>query len=208
MRERFYQFARRYYGAFLFALPIAAFVFIFREVIFQGKIFLFYDVLTNFVPYFFSESKSPALINQFLLAGFPMLVTIAASWFDPVRQLLFHFFDAVDTYRIMVLSYLLLAYIGAYFFARRIGMRLETAVLAGMIYIFAGQMMLWSQAICIVVYYAILPITLLLVDYQMRSQTLIKRIVSAVCLGCILGFGWLAGHVQFLIYVYLMVGAY
>ena len=208
MRERCYQFPRTCYGAFVFVLPIVTLAFIFREVIFEGKIFLFADVLTNYLPYFFSESKSAALINQSILAGFPTLVTVSASWFDPVRQFLFHFLDAVDTYRVLVLSYLLIAYIGTYFFARRIGMRLEAAVLAGMIYIFAGQMMLWSQAIGIVVYYAMLPVALLLIDYESRTLSPIKKAVSAVCLGGILGIGWLAGHVQWLIYLYLMVGAY
>lgn len=208
MRERYYQFARTYYGAFLFVLPIVTFAFIFRDVVFEGKIFLFNDVLTNYIPYFFSESKSSALINQSILAGFPILVTVSASWFDPVRQLFFHFFDAVDTYRIMVLSYLLIAYVGTYFFARRIGIRHEAAVLSGMIYIFAGQLMLWSEAIGLVVYYALLPVVLLLVDYEVRAETLLKKVLLVVCMGLILGFGWLAGHLQFLVYVYLMVGTY
>lgn len=208
MKERFYQFARTYYGAVLFMLPIATLAFIFREVVFEGKIFLFNDVLTNYIPYFFSESKSSALINQSLLAGFPTLVTVSASWFDPVRQFFFRFFDAVDTYRIMVLSYLLIAYIGTYFFARRISMRHEAAVLSGMLYIFAGQMMLWSEAIGLVVYYALLPLVLLLVDYEMRAETSLKKLVLSVLMGIILGFGWVAGHLQFLVYVYLAVGAY
>jgi len=208
MKEHFYRCGRRYYAALLFALPIATLAFIFREIIFEGKIFLFNDVLTNYIPYFFSESKSSILITQSILAGFPILVTISAAWFDPIRQLFFHFFDAVDTYRILVLSYLLLAYVGTYFFARRIGMRHEAAVLSGMIYIFAGQVMLWSQAISIVVYYALLPIVLLLVDYEVHAQTTIKKALFSVSIGLLLGFGWLAGHVQFLVYVYLAVVAY
>src|SRR3989344_5403159 len=106
MEEPFYRCIRTPYGVILFALPIATLAFIFREVIFEGKIFLFNDVLLNYIPYFFSESKSSTLIHQSLLAGFPVFVTVSASWFDPVRQFLFHFFDAIDTYRIMVLSYL------------------------------------------------------------------------------------------------------
>lgn len=208
MRERCYRFANKYYGAFLFVLPIVTLAFIFREVVFEGKIFLFADVLTNYLPYFFSESKSSALINQSILAGFPTLVTVSASWFDPIRQLFFHFFDAVDTYRVLVLSYLLVAYVGTYAFARRIGIRHEAGVLSGMLYIFAGQMMLWSEAIGLVVYYALLPLVLLLVDYEMRAETLLKKVLLVVCMGLILGFGWLAGHVQWLVYVYLMVGAY
>ena len=208
MKEHFYRCGRRYYAAFLFALPIATFVFIFREAVFDGRIFLFVDVLTNYLPYFFSESKSSTLIQQSMFAGFPTLVSIGAAWFDPVRQLFFYFFDAVDAYRIMVLLYFLIAYVGTYFFARRIGMRHEAAILAGIIYIFAGQVMLWSQAISIVVYYALLPVALLLIDYQIRAQTTIKKSLFSVSIGILLGFGWLAGHVQFLVYVYLMVGAY
>ncbi len=208
MKERFYQFTRRYYGAFLFALPILTLAFIFRDFFFGENIFSFKDVLTNFLPYFFSESKSSTLINQSILAGFPLLVTISAGWFDPVRQFFFHFFDAVDTYRVLVLSYLLLAYIGTYFFARRLGMRLEAAVLSGVIYLFAGQMMLWSESLIIVVYYAILPLGLLLVDYSVRTQTVWKKGMCSVLMGLMLGVGWLAGHVQWLIYTYLMVGGY
>lgn len=208
MKGRCQQFIRTQHGVFLFALPIVTLAFIFREIVFGGNIFSHTDVLTNFVPYFFSESKSSVLINQSILAGFPQFVTISAAWFDPIRQFFFHFFDAVDTYRIMVLSYLLIAYVGTYFFARRIGIRHEAAVLSGMIFIFAGQVMLWSEAMCIVVYYALLPIVLLLVNYVVHTQSLLKKTVLSVLMGLLLGFGWLAGHVQFLIYIYLTAGAY
>lgn len=208
MRERVHGFVRKYYRMFLFLLPIATLAFIFREVVFAGGVFSHTDAIANYIPYFFNESKGSALINQSILAGFPQLVSVSAAWFDPIRQLLFHFFDAIDTYRVLVLTYLLMAYAGTYFFARRIGMRCEVAILSGMVYIFAGQVMLWSEAVGIVVYYALLPIVLLLVNYLAHTPSLLKKAVLSIGIGLLLGFGWLAGHVQFLIYVYLAIGAY
>ncbi|HEV8677603.1 MAG TPA: hypothetical protein VN701_02115, partial [Candidatus Paceibacterota bacterium] len=104
------RFAEKYENQLLFLLPLAAFAFVFRDIIFNGGIFSYFDVATNYLPYYFSEWKSTGVIDQSILAGFPPLVTISAGWFDPVRAFAFHFFDAVDTYRLLDLSYIAIAY--------------------------------------------------------------------------------------------------
>ncbi|HEV8677354.1 MAG TPA: hypothetical protein VN701_00765, partial [Candidatus Paceibacterota bacterium] len=79
---------------------------------------------------------------------------------------------------------------------------------AGSVYIFGGQVMLWSPAIGITVYYAMLPLSLLAVDFFSKTGKLYLKIPLAACLGVLFGFGWLSGHLQFLVYVYLAAAAY
>jgi len=191
----------------LWVVPLIGLTFIFREVVFGHAIFSYYDVLTNYLPYYTYQDAGGALINTSLLAGFPTAVTISAAWFDPMRQLFALLFDALNTYVLLTLLYLAIAYIATYLFALKLGAQQGAAVLAGATYIFAGQILLWSGAIGIAVYYALLPLTLLLLTVALQSWSW-KSVVALICIGLLLGFGWLSGHVQFLVYIYLLLGVY
>ncbi|MEQ1561368.1 MAG: hypothetical protein ABL899_01440, partial [Nitrospira sp.] len=188
-------------------IPITAILFIFREVVFQSKIFSHLDVLITFIPYYDFLSHGTGLITPSILSGFPVFVSTNSGWFNPINKLFFHFLDSVDTFRLLDVSYLILAYSFSYLFMRRIKVGHLASILGATIFIFAGQVMLWSETIIITNYYFLMPLALYIVDVAIGSK-LIKAFFLYILLGLLFGWGFLSGHVQFLIYVYTLVGCY
>ncbi len=191
----------------VFLVPILAILFIFRDVVFGGKIFSHLDVLITFVPYYTFLSQGTSLVSGSILSGFPIYVSTNSSWFNPLNKLLFHFLDSVDTFRFLDVSYLILAYVFSYLFMRRIKVGHLVSVLGATVFIFAGQVMLWSETIIITNYYLLMPLALYLVDIAINSK-LLRAFFLYLLLGILFGWGFLSGHVQFLIYVYTLTGFY
>ena len=178
---------KKFWPAFLFCLPILTLFFIFRQVLFSDAIFSHLDVLINYLPYFDALYHSPQSLQAGIIAGFPISASVSTTWFNPLNSILFHLADAFTVFRFLDMFYLLVAYVGTYFFA--------------------GQVMLWSETIIITSYYAILPLAFLLIEHARRKPWRI-RYLSLITLGVLLGYAWIAGHVQFAIFVFAAVGAY
>lgn len=191
----------------IFLVPILGIFFIFRDVVFSSKIFSHLDVLITFVPYYDFLSHGTGLISPNILSGFPIYVSTNSGWFNPLNHLVFSFLDAVDTFRFLDVSYLILAYAFSYLFMRRIKIGHLTSIFGATIFIFAGQVMLWSETIIITNYYFLMPLALYILDVAVSSK-LLRAFFLYVLLGILFGFGFLSGHVQFLIYVYTLAGCY
>lgn len=190
-----------------FMIPILGVLFVFREVVFQGKIFSHLDVLITFVPYYDFLSNGVSLVSQNILSGFPVYVSTNSGWFNPFNKLIFNFLDPVDTFRFLNITYILLAYVFSYFFMRRIHIGHLPAIFGATVFIFAGQVMLWSETIIITNYYFLMPLSLLVLDVAVASKPL-KSFFLYILLGVLFGWGWVSGHVQFLIYVHTLAAVY
>jgi hypothetical protein len=197
----------RWFKVAVFLVPLLCLFFIFREVIFQSKIFSHLDVLITFVPYYDFLSHGAGLITPSILSGFPVYVSTNSSWFNPVNKIFFSFFDAVDTFRILDVSYLVLAYVFSYLFMRRIRIGHFASIFGAMVFVFAGQVMLWSETIIITNYYFLLPLSLYIIDLAVHSK-FVRGALLYLLLGVCLGWGWVSGHVQFLIYIHTLALVY
>lgn len=191
----------------IFLVPILGILFIFREVIFQSKIFSHLDVLITFVPYYDFLSNRASLLSQNILSGFPVYVSTNSGWFNPINKLFFHFLDAVDTFKFLNVTYLILSYVFSYLFMRRIKIGHLSSILGATIFIFSGQVMLWSETIIITNYYFLMPLALYILDIALNTK-LLKSFMLYLLLGVLFGWGFLSGHVQFLIYVYTLTSCY
>lgn len=191
----------------IISLPLLALAFIFRTVFLGPNIFSHLDLLTNYLPYLYSDANLKTFIQPAILSGFPPLVSIT-TWFNPINSLLFHFFDPFDAFRYLDLAYLAGVYIFTYLLARRLNLSVYGAALAGVIYLLAGQVMLWSETIFISSYYLLLPLVLYLFERAGAEIKSVKRLSWLLLSGVALGLGWLAGHFQFAIYVHSLVTIY
>lgn len=198
----------KYFNFLFFLLPIICIFFVFREVIFSSKIFSHLDVLTNYIPYYNALYKAPDLIQQGISSGFPIYLSVSTTWFNPINKLLFHFFDAFDAFRFLDITYLIGAYIFTYLYAKRLQLSHYSSVLVGLVYIFSGQVMLWSATIIITSYYFLLPVVLYVLDVAFFSKKNWFKWVLFCISGVLLGMGWLSGHVQFVIYLHIFIGVY
>ncbi|MES3005122.1 MAG: hypothetical protein V4690_03380 [Patescibacteria group bacterium] len=187
----------------IFLAPVLAILLVFREVIFQSKVFSHLDFLLTYSPYFNFLSSSTELISKSILSGFPVYVSISSTWFNPINQALLSFMDAFDVLRFLDVTYMILAYVFSYLFIRRLGVSHFSSIFGATTFIFAGQVMLWSETIIITNYYFLMPLSLYLVDHIVDSKVL-KRVFLCILLGLVLGYGWLSGHVQFLVYLYVL----
>jgi hypothetical protein len=180
---------------------------VFREVIFSSKIFSTGDVLINYFPYYNALFRAPDIIMQSIISGFPVYLSVSTTWFNPINKLLFHFFDSFDAFRFLDVAYLVGAYVFTYLFSKRIGLSHYASIAVGLIYIFSGQVMLWSETIIMTSYYFLLPLVLYSLNIAFSRKNWSRWTLFGVS-GVLLGVGWLAGHVQFVIYIHTLVFVY
>lgn len=192
----------------IFLVPLGGILFVFRKVFFFDNIFSHSDVIHNYFPYFYSLSKWQSLIEPAILSGFPIFTSVSTTWFFPLNKILFTFFDAFSAFRLLDVAYLLFAYIFTYLYLRKVGMNKEVSVLSGLIYVFSGQVMLWSETIIISSYYTILPLSLYLFEHGLRESVNYKKYIFYTLTGLSFGVGWLSGHVQWLVYIHAFFFAY
>ncbi len=191
----------------IFFLPLAALAFVFREVLFFGRFFFNNDVLLANLPFLLYHGEGGPLIVQHMLSGFPLVVTVNASWLYPVNTFLFSHMRPTDAYLLMDIGAIVLSYIFGYLYSRKIGLSTTAAALSGMTYIFAGQLMLWGASIVMTAYYFLLPASLYLFEVSFGKR-LIVRLGLLVLSGLLLGSGWLSSQVQFLVYIHVFYFVY
>lgn len=191
----------------LFLLPIATLLFVFRDVLFFGKFFFNGDVILQALPYLTYRGIGGALIAQQMLSGFPLFVTVNASWFYPISTFLFSHLPAVNAYVLLDVGNIALAYVFAYLYARKIHLGVAASALAGMVYVFSGQLMLWSPSIIMTAYYFILPACLYFFEVSLDKRPFVRAGVFVLS-GLLLGSGWLSSNVQFVVYIHVFYAVY
>lgn len=185
--------------------PFLTLTFLFREVLFGGR--MFYDGDTARVLYHYLDylSKGSGLINNYILSGFPPPVSIVAGWFYPVYKIMFVFFDSFDTYRFLIIINILLAYIFTYFYSKKVGFAPLISAIISTIFIFSGQMIAWMTTLTNTNYYFILPAVLYFSEFVRQKQ---RRFLFLALTGLFLGTSWLSGHSQFVLYIHAFLGTY
>ena len=196
---------KRWQDSALFLLPLVALLIIFRQVLFEDRLFFDGDSYLYFYQNFRMLAQGHRHVVPWILSGFPLYTSANATWFYPVYGFFFKFFDIYHSYHYLTLLNFILAYIGTYLYARKVKLSFVAAVLAASIFIFSGQLMMWATVIANTNYYWILPFALLLVE-KMRKGAYAP--LYAIGAGCLLGIGWLSGHVQFVVYIHAFVAMY
>lgn len=185
----------------LFLLPIAALLLVLREVVFFGGFFFSGDVLLANLPFLAYRGSGAPLIMQHILSGYPLFVSVNASWFYPVSTFLFTHLLATHAYVLLDVGNITLAYLFTYLYARKINLDTIPAVMAGLVFVFSGQLMLWVPSIIATAFYFILPASLYFFEVSIRAKPLYKTTLLTLT-GVLLGIGWLSSNVQFLIYIH------
>lgn len=192
---------------FLFCIPIVVLLFVFRDVLFFGKFFFTNDTLLSNLPFLWYRGQDGAVIIQHILSGFPLFVTVNASWFYPVSTFLFSHMQATTAYIMLSMANMLLVYPFTYLYARKINLSPAAAALAAMTFTFSGEMMLWAQSIIATAFYFLLPAALYFVELSFEKKWPLRILILTV-LGTVLGTGWLASQVQFVVYIHVFYAAY
>ncbi len=191
----------------LFAFPLLALVYIYRGVIFFGGIFANQDVIYNYIPYYFSILKGH-LIEPSILGGFPVYTTMQATWFSPVTRIALDFLEPVNAYILVNLVYVTLTYVFCYLFAKKINFEHRVAIAIATMYVFSGQLMLWSHTPLITLYHFSLPALFYLFEVFKTEKRAYLKVLVVALMGGLLGLGWISGHVQFNVYVHTIFFIY
>ena len=193
------------FGKLVLIAPILTLVFLFRDVIFSGHLMYDGDTVRTIYQYLDYISKGGSFISQQILSGFPISVSIVAGWFYPVYDLMFVFFDSFDTYRFLIIINILLAYLFAYLYSKKIGFSPLISVTVSTIFIFSGQMITWSTTLTNTNYYFILPAVLYFAEFVRQKK---HRFLFLALAGLFLGTSWLSGHSQFVVYIHAFLAVY
>jgi hypothetical protein len=189
----------------VFLIPIAVIFFVFRRTVFFGEMYFDGDTVLNFYQYLYFFSHEGSVIAHTILAGFPVMVSAAGIWFYPVSSLMLRVLDPFDTYVYLNVANIVLAYIFTFAYARKIELNRYAAILAGLVYVFSGQMMMWATTLANTNYYFILPACVYFIEQAKRGT---QRFLFLSLTGGILGLGWLSGHFQFIVYIHIFVAIY
>lgn len=202
----------RIWHTLVWLVPIIALAIIFRDAVFLNHLYYDGDTVLNFFPYFdFFASGGGVRVTQQILSGFPAHVSVTGIWFYPVNLLFLSAFDAFNAYVYLILANLLLTYFFSYRYFRIIGLRAYTAVFSSLVFLFSGQLMIWSTTNANTNYFFLLPLTLFVIELIQRTATgarIIRRLLLVVLLGVVLGVGWLSGHIQFIVYIHSFAALY
>ncbi len=189
----------------IFILPILALLIIFRDVLFAGRIFSDGDSFLYFYPLFKIIASSKSLVTPSILSGFPLYTSVNASWFYPVYSFLFRFFDLYNGYHYLTLLNFILAYVGTYWYTRSLKVSHAGSSIAGAVFIFSGQLMMWGSVIVNTNYYWILPFVLYGIEHAKKGGYYSSYLLLSALL---LGTGWLSSHTQFIVYIHAFVFCY
>jgi len=199
---------KRYlFNAVVSLLPIVAVLFVYRKVIFRDAIFAHLDVINNYFPYFNSLFQSNGSMQFGIIGGYPIHLSVSTTWYSPFSFLMVHIANAFSSFVILDISFIIAAYIFTYLLCRKLGLSYISSILAGTIYIFSGQVLMWSETIIISVYYAMLPLVMICLYSSFHSKGY-RRYVYVIISGLLLGVCWLVGHVQWSIFIHLAAFAY
>jgi len=189
----------------IFLLPVAALLYVFRKVIFEGRFFNDGDLIFQSLPYT-HQIIGGHVVAQGILFGFPEYVSSVSGWFA-IHNILFSFLPLISGYTLILAIYILLGYVFAYLYARRTGMRIEAATLAALVFIFAGQPLSSYFYSFAASYVFTLPASLYLFEIAFSARP-VKRYLALLAAGAVLGLGWLSSHVQFVVYIHTFFFAY
>ena len=167
---RYKELKTKYLPMALFFIPIITLLIIFRKAVFFDRIYYSGDVMLQFFQYFNFFAQDNGRIAWGLLSGFPLHTTVTGIWFYPLNNLFLYLFDSFDAYKYIIIFDLLATYIFAFLYARKIGLRYITSIFASMIFLFSGQLMLWSTTATNANYFFLLPAVLYMAEFLRTSK--------------------------------------
>ncbi len=161
------------------------------------------DVVDQLYPWkhlVISEWKSGQipLWNPYNFAGTPLLANYQSSVFSPLNMLFF-IFPFITAWSMLILMQPLLAGVGMYLFARRIGVSQIGASLSAVAFMFCGFMTTWMGYGTLGYAVGVLPLVLLGIEGFMQTKQF-RFILLTICS---LAFSFLSGHFQMSLYVLL-----
>src|SRR3989338_792927 len=184
----------------LFCVPVAALAFIFRDY-FGHRFPAHFDTLSQFYPYFFYLTQGGHAVAQEIFSGFPLLAS-TNSVLSPFTYPMVFLFGVFNAYKFLILLHVLLAYIFAYLYARKINQSFLTSLFVATTFTFSGQLMLWADTVPNVSYYFLLPAVLYFAELAAGTETRLQRYGFLLLAGGALGVGWLSGHSQYILYLH------
>lgn len=190
----------------LFCMPIAAIVFIFRDY-FGHRFPAHFDTLLQFYPYFAYLTQGGHAMAQEIFSGFPLLVS-TNSVLSPFTYPMVFLFGVFSAYKFLILLHILLAYVFAYLYARKINLGYLTSLFVATTFTFSGQLMLWADTVPNASYYFLLPAVLYFTELAAGAETRLRRYGFLVLTGIFLGVGWLSGHSQYILYIHAILALY
>lgn len=186
-------------------IPLALFVFLFIYQVSADLIFYDGDTARQLYQYLNFLSRGGVSITQQILSGFPICVSVVGECFNPVFNLAARFMDTFSAYRFLTFLNIVLAYIFAFLYARKIGLNQIISAITASIFVFSGQMIIWLTVLVNTNYYFILPAILYFAEFARQNK---QKYFFLVLTGLCLGLGWLSGHSQFVIYLHLFLAGY
>lgn len=188
-------------------LPIIAILLVFRSSLLDGM-FNNGDVLYNAYNYFSYYARGGPIIAQSILSGFPVFSSVAGIWFYPLNDAFARLFGAFHGYVFLDVANIIAAYGLSYAYARALRLSKWSSILAAAVFVFSGQLTVWSETADNTNYYFLLPAALLCAEWIFRSGKARCKWSAALLLGIVMGAGWLSGHVQYVVYIHVFVAAY
>lgn len=216
-------------------IVLAATVF-FAPFLFGGKNFLAGDTLYSFYPWrayasrnfrphnplitdpinhnyaeIYNRQLKEGSLNAwspFFFTGLPATAVTAQQGISgrsyPVKRLLHLFFTTPVAHDLLLLFHVLVMGLSMYLYLRQIGAGMQGALFGAVAYMFNGCMMVWLEFETTVAAFAFFPLALFCVE-RFRSQA---RYFYAFVGAAVVGTMALMGHIQYLIFTYILLGFY
>lgn len=150
--------------------------------------------LSDWNPYFYTGLPANAITAQQGVSG--------RSY--PVKRILHRFFTTPVAHDLLLLFHIIVMGLGMYLYLKEIGAGLPGALFGAVAYMFNGCAMVWLEFETTVAAFAFFPLALICME-RFRSSA---RYFYAFAGAAVVGTMALMGHIQYLIYTYLLLGFY
>ncbi len=218
------------------AIIILAAVIFFAPFLFGGKIFLAGDSLYSFLPWqsysgpnfrpynplitdpinhnyaeIYNRQLKEGHLSRwspYFYTGLPATGITAQNGVTgrhyPLKLLLHRIFKTYVAHDLLLFLHVILMGLSMYLFLGEIGAGMQGALFGAVAYMFNGCAMVWLEFETVVAAYAFFPLAL----YCMERFLLPSRYFYAFAAAAVVGIMSLMGHIQFLIYTFLLLGFY
>jgi len=178
-----------------------------------GGIFYFGDIFRLHYPLRSAYAQelsrlSLPLWTPHVLAGYPLLAEGELGALYPPNLILHALLPVPIALNAFILGHLLLAALGAYAFARRLGVCRTAALCSGLVYALGGFLVAHLNHVHIVACAAWLPWLFVLTDRLVAGDASSRHTRDAALLSVALGLEFLAGHPQIALLTLLAILAY
>lgn len=182
---------------FVFAFFVIVAIMFWSPILFFGYFPWMGDIVTQYYPWYVALYRHihtlqlPFWIPE-MGAGYPLFAQGEAGVFYPLYWVLIALFSAPLGFKIAFVVHSIIASIGGYYFARRIGIRMQGALFAGLVFAYSFFFTARSIHFSILAAGSFLPWGFWAVEKIVSD----KRKTAWVSLSIIVALQWLAGHPQ------------